>query len=357
MTRRHDDATMNSQAQPLQQQAPVALQVSDRPLLDVRNLAVHFRARHGELAAVREVSFSLHAGRTLALLGESGSGKSVTAMSLMGLLSAENTRVSGSVNFDGVDLLGLPKSGWRKYRGHRISMVFQDALTALNPVRSVGSQIAEVIRLHTDDSRSVARRRALDMMDRVKIPAAAGRYKDFPHQFSGGMRQRIMIAMALALDPEILIADEPTTALDVTVQAQIVRLLTELQAEKNMSVLLITHNLGLAAQMADEIAVMYAGRLVEHGAAADVYQRARHPYTAGLLRSTPGAARNGLRLEPIQGSPPMLTALPTGCAFNPRCGNAGSMCQTTDPELQTIDDEHLERERRVACHFPMGVLR
>jgi oligopeptide/dipeptide ABC transporter ATP-binding protein len=324
---------------------------ADRLLLAVDGLRVAFRGPGGRaLEAVRGVSFTLAAGETLAVLGESGSGKSVTAQAVMGLLDRTRTTVSGCVRLAGTDLLNLRRSERRRKQGHRIAMIFQDALAALNPVTSVGSQIAEVLLVHRGASRAQARAGAIELMDRVRIPAAAVRYDSYPHQMSGGMRQRIMIAMALALQPQILIADEPTTALDVTVQAQILDLLMQLRDDTGMALMFITHDLSVSAEIADRIAVMYAGRSVESGPAAEVYRHSHHPYSQGLLRSVPRAAGRGQRLSPIPGSPPSLAALPGGCAFHPRCPRAEAICAHDEPPVITIDAGHIS-----ACHFALEV--
>ncbi|MGH8974062.1 MAG: ABC transporter ATP-binding protein [Acidimicrobiia bacterium] len=303
------------------------------PVLVVEDLAVEFPTPDGVVAAVNGVSFGLSAGETLAVVGESGSGKSVTAMAAMGLIEAPGRVTAGSVRFEGVDLLALPEDERRRVRGPGMAMVFQDALSALNPVFSVGFQIGEMLRVHEGLGRREARARAIELLERVRIPGAAGRVGDYPHQFSGGMRQRVMIAMALALDPRVLIADEPTTALDVTVQAQILELLAGLRAEGGMGLLLITHDLGVVAEVADRVAVMYAGRIVEAGPAADVLVAPRHPYTQGLLASMPGR-RPGQRLEPIAGAPPSLSRIPPGCPFHPRCPWVIDRCRTELPPLQ-----------------------
>ncbi|WP_033294672.1 ABC transporter ATP-binding protein [Amycolatopsis jejuensis] len=313
-------------------------------LLDVRDLHVEF----GRLPAVRGVSFTLRPGETLAVLGESGSGKSVTAQAVMGLLDARRSEVRGEIRLDGVDLLSLGRRERRRRQRHRIAMVFQDALAALNPVASVGAQIAEVLRVHGNQSKSAARKGAIELMDRVRIPAAGSRYDSYPHQLSGGMRQRIMIAIALALEPEILIADEPTTALDVTVQAQILQLLTELRDDTGTALIFITHDLSVSAEIADRIAVMYSGRIVETGSAADVYRHSNHPYTLGLLNSVPRVATRGKRLTPIAGSPPSLSALPPGCSFHPRCPRSAEICLREEPVLPL--DGHGS-----ACHFALEV--
>ncbi|HZZ96839.1 MAG TPA: ABC transporter ATP-binding protein [Jatrophihabitantaceae bacterium] len=320
--------------------------MSAEALLEVRDLSVEFASRHGALKAVRSTSFTMRAGETLAVLGESGSGKSVTAMSIMGLLDPVRSRTSGSITFEGTELVGLSRARRRRFPGRNIAMIFQDALAALNPVQTVGSQISEVLRVHQGASHGAAKAQAIEYMDRVRIPAAAQRYSSYPHQLSGGMRQRVMIAIALALQPKLLIADEPTTALDVTVQAQIMQLLTELRRETGMALLFITHDLGVSAEVADRIAVMYAGRIVETGTAAEVYLHSRHPYTRGLLDSIPRAAQKGQRLTPIVGSPPPLTAIPRGCSFHPRCPRAAEVCTTDRPELREISAAHCS-----ACHF------
>ena len=319
------------------------------PLLVVSNLSVGFHTRGGVVDAVRGVSFSVRAGETLAILGESGSGKSVTALSLLGL-SGPNARVSGRAEFLGTDLISLSESQRRQYRGQRIAMVFQDALAALNPVQTVGAQIGEVFRVHAGASRKEARLRAIEMMDRVRIPGAASRADDHPHQFSGGMRQRIMIAMALAFDPDLLIADEPTTALDVTIQAQIMRLLADLQDENGMGLILITHDLDIGAAMADQVAVMYAGRIVESCRSAELLTSAQHPYTQALLRSAPRFLHGGERLVPITGAPPALTHMPAGCAFHPRCPSNADGCASVRPLLRPIGVRH-----DAACHYAKDV--
>jgi oligopeptide transport system ATP-binding protein len=299
---------------------------------------------------VNGVGFTLGRGETLAIVGESGSGKSVTAQAVMGLVERPGRVKRGSVRFMGVELLALGEEEWRQVRGRRIAMIFQDPLSALNPVFSVGFQIAEMFRVHQGLDRRTARRRAVELLERVRIPSAAGRVRDHPHQFSGGMRQRVMIAMALALDPEVLIADEPTTALDVTVQAQILELLSELQAETGMGLLLITHDLGVAAEVADRVAVMYAGRVVETGPAEAVLVTPRHPYTDGLLASRPrGEGRLGRRLEPIAGAPPSLSRIPPGCPFNPRCPYAVERCRAELPPLTEVPGTGPSGARQSAC--------
>ncbi|MEV6316035.1 ABC transporter ATP-binding protein [Streptomyces sp. NPDC051776] len=316
-------------------------------LLDVRDLRVEFRTRDGVARAVNGVSYSVDAGETLAVLGESGSGKSVTAQAIMGILDSPPGRVTGGqVLFQGRDLLTMDREERRRLRGARMAMIFQDALSALNPVLSVGYQLAEMFRVHDGAPRKEARDRAVELMERVRIPAARQRAGDYPHQFSGGMRQRIMIAMALALEPDLIIADEPTTALDVTVQAQVMDLLAELQDEYKMGLILITHDLGVVADVADRIAVMYAGRIVETAPVHDLYKRPAHPYTRGLLDSIPRLDRKGRELSAIKGMPPSLLGIPPGCPFNPRCPRARDMCRQDVPALQVVAEN-----RWSACHF------
>jgi oligopeptide transport system ATP-binding protein len=326
----------------------------DGLLLDVRDLQVEFRTREGVAKAINGVDFDLYEGQTLAILGESGSGKSVTAQAIMGILDSPPGFVTGgTVEYCGTDLLKLPESRRRTVRGPEISMIFQDALSALNPVFPVGWQIAEMFRKHRGMNRSDAMREAVRLMERVQIPGAAQRAKAYPHQFSGGMRQRIMIAMAIALDPAILIADEPTTALDVTVQAQIMQLLADLQDERKMGLILITHDLGVVADVADRIAVMYAGRIVEQADVFDLYANPGHPYTKGLLESIPRVDLKGQELSAIGGLPPNLLAIPPGCPFHPRCGYARDVCKDgAPPPLREVG-----RNRYAACHFAEDVLR
>ncbi|WP_131763084.1 ABC transporter ATP-binding protein, partial [Actinomadura fibrosa] len=284
------------------------------PLLRVDDLHVRFRVRDQDVHAVNGLSYTLAEGETVAILGESGSGKSVAAQAVMGILDTPPARITkGSVRLRGEELLGLPERRRRAYRGDRIAMIFQDALTALNPVLTVGDQIREMYQVHRGLRRKAATAKAVELMERVRIPSAAQRLGDYPHQFSGGMRQRIMIAMALALEPDVLIADEPTTALDVTVQAQIMRLLAALQDEFRMGLVLITHDLGVVAGVADRIVVMYAGSVAEQAPARELYARPAHPYTRGLLASVPRLDRRGGPLVPIAGTPPNPAALPPGC--------------------------------------------
>jgi oligopeptide/dipeptide ABC transporter ATP-binding protein len=321
-------------------------------LLSVDDLAVEFRTRDGVVHAVDGVTYSLDPGETLAILGESGSGKSVSAQAIMGILDMPPAFITrGSVRFDGEDLLTLPEKRRRRVRGEQISMIFQDALSALNPVYPVGWQIAEMFRTHRGTSKSEATRAAVELMDRVHIPSAAERVNDYPHQFSGGMRQRVMIAMAIALEPDILIADEPTTALDVTVQAQIMELLAELQEDTGMGLILITHDLGVVAQVADRVAVMYAGRIVETATIGDLHSRPAHPYTEGLIASIPRLEQKGNRLTPIGGAPPNLTRVPPGCSFHPRCPRARGNCRVDEPPLYDVGPG-----RASACHYYEEVL-
>jgi oligopeptide transport system ATP-binding protein len=323
-------------------------QPKDGRLLDVDDLFVEFRTRNGVAKAINGVSFSLDQGETLAILGESGSGKSVTAQAIMGILDTPPGYVTGGeVRYCGTDILKLPDERRREIRGPEISMVFQDALSSLNPVFPVGWQIAEMFRKHRGMNRSDALDRAIGLMERVQIPAARQRVKAFPHQFSGGMRQRIMIAMSIALDPAVLIADEPTTALDVTVQAQIMKLLADLQDERKMGLILITHDLGVVADVADRIAVMYAGRIVEEADVFDLYREPGHPYTKGLLDSIPRLDQKGETLAAIGGLPPNLTRIPPGCPFNPRCAYAQDVCRH-DPPPPLREVAH---HRWAACHF------
>ncbi len=321
-------------------------------LLEVEDLYVEFHTAEGLAKAINGVNFTLSAGETLAILGESGSGKSVTAQAIMGILDMPPARIpQGSIRYCGQDLLTMPGDQRRRTRGPEVSMVFQDALSALNPVFPVGWQIAEMMRQHQGMNKSDAMARAVQLMERVQIPAAKERVKAYPHQFSGGMRQRIMIAMAIALDPAVLIADEPTTALDVTVQAQIMGLLQELQDERQMGLILITHDLGVVADVADRIAVMYAGRIVEQADVFALYAKPAHPYTKGLLESIPRLDQKGQTLSAIGGLPPNLMRIPPGCAFNPRCDFAQDVCREDRPALREVAPGRLS-----ACHFAEEVL-
>ncbi|MDP9848467.1 ABC transporter ATP-binding protein [Streptosporangium lutulentum] len=326
--------------------------LGSEPLLAVDDLHVEFATRQGAVKAVNGVSYALNPGETLAVLGESGSGKSVTAQAIMGILDMPPARIPrGEIRFKGTDLLKLSEDARSQVRGQRIAMIFQDALSALNPVFTVGSQIGEMFRVHRGTSRGDAQKKAIELMDRVRIPGAKQRVNDYPHQFSGGMRQRIMIAMSIALDPEVLIADEPTTALDVTVQAQIMELLAELRRESNMGLILITHDLGVVADVADKIAVMYGGRIVENALVHDIYRAPAHPYAKGLLDSIPRVDQKGQELYAIKGMPPNLLDMPSGCSFHPRCPYRQDNCVTEAPPLYEIGPT-----RNSACHYWREVL-
>ncbi|MFD0782790.1 ABC transporter ATP-binding protein [Micromonospora azadirachtae] len=321
-------------------------------LLEVRDLHVEFRTQEGVAKVIRGVSYHLDAGETLAVLGESGSGKSVTAQAIMGILDTPPAHIrSGQILYQGRDLLTQSEEQRRQVRGKEIAMIFQDALSALNPVFPVGWQIGETLRTREGMSRADARRRAIELMDLVKIPAAERRIGDYPHQFSGGMRQRVMIAMALALNPKVLIADEPTTALDVTVQAQIMDLLADLRQELGMAMILITHDLGVVAGVADRIAVMYAGRIVEHADVQSLYRAPAHPYTKGLLESIPRLDVKGQKLATIKGLPPNLMRIPSGCPFHPRCPYVQQVCLDVVPNSLVLGDG-----RTSECHFAQEVL-
>jgi len=321
-------------------------------LLSVRDLRVTFQTSSGVAEAVRGVSFDLRRGETLAIVGESGSGKSVAAKSLMGLLPSNAMVTGGEAVFDGVDLLGLPASQMEDLRGRSISMVFQDPMTSLNPTMKLGSQITETLRRHRGMSRADADARALELLTLVGIPNAKERLRQYPHQLSGGMRQRVVIAIALACEPEILIADEPTTALDVTIQAQILELLSELQERFGMAVILITHDLGVVADVADRVTVMYAGTVLETGTVSEVFYGSRMPYTWGLMTSMPlPTADRGQELIPIPGTPPSPLDPPSGCPFNTRCAYAMEICVEEVPENFSFSDSH-----RAACwlNHPMA---
>lgn len=317
-------------------------------LLEVKDLRTHFPTRAGLVRAVDEVSFHLDRGELLGLVGESGCGKSITALSLIRLIAPPGKIVSGEIFFDGKDLLKLSESEMRQMRGDDIGMIFQDPMTSLNPVYTIGEQIAEALRLHQKLSRKEAKQAAIEAMREVSIPDPARRVDDYPHQLSGGMRQRVMIAMALACNPKLLIADEPTTALDVTIQAQILELLNELRKQRDLAVLLITHDLGVVAEVADRVAVMYTGRIVEESPVGELFARPKHPYTEGLLRSVPKltseyVAKNE-RLETIEGTVPRPTDLPPGCHFAPRCSHRMPRC--TEGEIPLYE---LEGEVEVRC--------
>jgi len=318
--------------------------------LEVQDLQVHFKTDDGVVKSVDGLSFHLDRGQTLGIVGESGSGKSVTSMAIMGLHTAANAKISGSIKLDGQELVGADRETIRLLRGKRMAMIFQDPLSSMHPFYTVGNQIIEAYRIHNKVSKKVARAHAIDMLDRVGIPEPSKRVDAFPHQFSGGMRQRAMIAMSLSCDPDLLIADEPTTALDVTVQAQILDLIRDLQKEFNSAVVIITHDLGVVAELADDILVMYAGRAVEYGTAEQLFNEPQHPYTWGLLGSMPRFDKAPTdRLMPIKGTPPSLIRVPQGCAFNPRCEyseQVGAITKTERPNLLDDGKGHF-----VACHM------
>ncbi len=320
---------------------------SSSTLLDVRNLTVRFKTRDGVVQAVSDLSFTLRRGETLGVVGESGSGKSVTSLAIMGLLNRAYTDVSGEILFEGTDLLKLSTGELQKVRGNDVSMIFQDPFACLHPLYRVGDQIAEAVRAHSDVSKSAARDRAVELLGQVGIPNAASRARDYPHQFSGGMRQRAMIAMALVHNPDVLIADEPTTALDVTVQAQILELIDRVKREFDVGVILITHDLGVVAETASHVMVMYAGRAMEYGPAPEVFAAAQHPYAWGLLESMPTVARRLDVLVPIEGSPPSLLRPPPGCPFHPRCKYRFAPCDSKLPALVQMPGGHLD-----ACLLP-----
>jgi peptide/nickel transport system ATP-binding protein len=320
-----------------------------QPILEVRDLATHFFTPEGVARAVDGVSYRLFPGRTLGLVGESGCGKSVTSLSIMRLIAEPPGRiVGGQILFGQEDLVRASEARLRQIRGNQIAMIFQEPMTALNPVYPVGEQIAESVRLHQKKSRAEARAQAIAMLRLVGIPAPEQRIDNYPHELSGGMRQRVMIAMAMSCNPAVLIADEPTTALDVTIQAQILELIRKLQAERGMSVLLITHDLGVVAENAHEVAVMYAGKVVEYAPVEALFAQPRHPYTIGLLRSLPELAAPGERLATIPGIVPPATRFPSGCRFRTRCSLAQARCAELEPPLAPLPDLP---EHRVACHY------
>ncbi|HEY2239543.1 MAG TPA: ABC transporter ATP-binding protein [Streptosporangiaceae bacterium] len=326
--------------------------MAERELLEVRDLRVHFPTDDGLVKAVDGITYSLDRGRTLGIVGESGSGKTVSSLTVMGL-QGKNAQISGEIWLGGEQLVGMDPDQVRKLRGSRVAMIFQDPLSSLHPYYTVGHQIIEAYRVHNDVSRAAARKRAVDLLGRVGIPQPNARVDDYPHQFSGGMRQRAMIAMALSCNPELLIADEPTTALDVTVQAQILDLILDLQEEFGSAVVIITHDLGVVAELADDIMVMYAGKAVEYGSAEDVFERPGHPYAWGLLASMPRIDQvRSERLLPIPGTPPSLIRVPDGCSFHPRCPYAqetNGRAETEVPQLREIEPGH-----QVACHLTSG---
>lgn len=328
--------------------------VADSPsrevALDVDGLSVDIRTPYGTVRAVDDVSFQARRGETVALLGESGCGKSLTAQAVVGLLAPVADVADGAVRLGGTDLVTASRKTRRELAGPELAIVFQDALTALNPVYTVGSQLAEPFRIHRGMSRKQAREAAIDMMRRVGIPEPETRVDAYPHQFSGGMRQRLLIAIAVALSPSVLLADEPTTALDVTVQAQIMQLLQDLRAERDMAVVLITHDLALVSEQADRVVVMYAGNVVEQGPVGQVFGSPKHPYTRGLLDSVPAGAERGADLLSIAGSPPELHAIPSACVYQDRCPLVRDICRTERPARREVSAGHVS-----ACHFPEEV--
>ena len=323
----------------------------EEPFLEVKDLSIHFPTDDGLVRSVDGLSFALQRGRTLGIVGESGSGKSVTSLGILGLHNRHNAKVAGEIWLDGTELVSSGAETVRLLRGDKMAMIFQDPLSAMHPYYTVGAQIIEAYRVHHNVSKSVARKHAIDMLGRVGIPQPDRRIDDYPHQFSGGMRQRAMIAMALVNDPKLLIADEPTTALDVTVQAQILDLMHNLQEEFNSAMIVITHDLGVVAELADDVLVMYAGRCVEYGSATVIFEQPQHPYTWGLLSSMPRLDRMGAkRLTAIPGLPPSLINLPGGCSFHPRCAyepRTGGLGSTVMPTLKEAIPGHLVR-----CHIP-----
>jgi peptide/nickel transport system ATP-binding protein len=314
------------------------------PLLSVRDLVVEFPTRRGTLTAIDRLSFDIARGEVLGMVGESGAGKSLTGAAIIGLLEPPGRIAGGEIRLDGKRIDNISPEAMRRIRGKRIGMVFQDPLTSLNPLYTIAQQLTETIRTHLPVSEAEARKRAIALLDRVGIPAAARRIDDYPHHFSGGMRQRVVIALALCAEPELVLADEPTTALDVSVQAQIIELLREICRERGAAVMLITHDMGVIAETADRVAVLYAGRLAEIGPVRDIIDRAEHPYTQGLMGSIPTLGQTGRRLVQIPGAMPRLSAIPPGCAFNPRCPHVFDRCRTERPDA-------LDRPggRRVAC--------
>lgn len=325
--------------------------MSRETILEVENLCTTFRRGGASLPAVRDVSFSLGKGEVLGLVGESGSGKSVTLRSILGL-SRRYGDVTGSVRWKGQELTAMSERHIRRIRGREIAMIFQEPMTSLNPLLTVGMQLTETLSAHTDLSRAARRDRAIEMLDLVGIPSASSRLGEYPHQFSGGMRQRVVIAIALAASPKLLLADEPTTALDVTIQAQILDLILELADQMSMGVVLVTHDLGVVAQTCENVAVMYAGRVVEQGAVRQVLRTPRHPYTVGLMRSVPQNVAPLTQLYSVPGTPPSLDMLPDGCAFAPRCGSQSTECLAARPAFQQISDD-----RWTACFHPAPISR
>jgi oligopeptide/dipeptide ABC transporter ATP-binding protein len=322
-----------------------------KPFLELKDLQVHFPTDDGLVKAVNGLSFTLERGKTLGIVGESGSGKSVSSLAIMGLHKCSRAKVTGEIWLDGAELVDMSIPEIRRLRGQQVAMIFQDPLSAMHPFYRVGDQLVEAYRVHNDVTKAVAKKRAVDLLDRVGIPSPDKRFYDYPHQFSGGMRQRAMIAMSLALDPELLIADEPTTALDVTVQAQIMDLLAEIQKERDMGMILITHDLGVVADVADRISVMYAGRIVEHADVYELFRAPGHPYTESLLESLPRVDLRGQELKTIKGLPPSLTNIPPGCPFNPRCPRVFDRCTTEVPAVHNLGMGRTSR-----CHIAEEVV-
>lgn len=318
--------------------------MSEAPLLSIENLSVAFPTEEGPACAVNHLSLQLNPGQVLGVVGESGCGKSMTSMAVLRLVPKPGYIAEGAIHFRGQNLLTLNPEEMRKVRGAQIALIPQDPLTSLNPVYTIGEQIIEILTLHQGLNKQAARQRAIELLDMVRIPNSKDRLNEYPHQFSGGMRQRVMIAMALSCRPSLLIADEPTTALDVTVQAQILELLREIRKEHQTAIMLITHDLGVVAEMCDEVAVMYAGRVVEKASVLDLFKAPRHPYTLGLLNSLPTMNRS--RLEPIEGQPPSITEIPEGCTFEPRCAKRMAICKTRFPLGAKLSDTH-----QVSCYL------
>ena len=315
---------------------------TSQPFLEVKDLTVYYTVSKVDTKAVNGVSFRLERGKTLGLVGETGAGKTTIAKAIMGILPTPPARLmGGEIHFDGQELTALPEAQMLKIRGDKISMIFQDPMTALNPVIKVGDQIAEVIELHNSFSKAEAKKRAGEMLEMVGIPAS--RYSEYPHQFSGGMKQRVVIAMALACSPDLLLADEPTTALDVTIQAQVLDMINDLKKKNNTSMILITHDLGVVAQSCDDVAVVYAGEIIESGSKEDIFDHPTHPYTIGLFGAVPELDTDEEWLHPIEGLPPDPTNLPEGCAFSPRCPNATEECRAKRPVSREIDPGHFCR--------------